>query len=225
MSDSVSRDCQIERVVHARLQSDGGSGIRLESASDEHLVAACREGVRAAFDVLLKRHERKIYNMAFRLCGDSVDAQDIAANAYVRIYQGLPALSRAVTLGAWIRRIVLNVYCDWQRQRRSRRVTYFADISDPAWEELLDELVSDDIPLYSALESKERQKIIAQAIQSLPDHHRRLMVLFHVEDRSYLEIAQTMDLPVGTVKSRLNRARLAARRRLSPHGDLFEVAS
>ena len=198
---------------------------RWQNASDEDTVAACRAGDRAAFDALLKRYKTKINNMAYRLCGDAIDAQDIAANAYVRIYQGLPGFRRSITLSAWIRRIVLNVYYDWQRQRHSRHTTFFADINDPAWEDFLDEMVSDETPVHSQLESKERQRILGQVIETLPDHHRRMMILYHVQDRSYLEIAQAMDLPVGTVKSRLNRARSAVRRRLSPHLDLFGVAS
>lgn len=224
MSDSVLRNGQTDLASFEHKGLSGRSAGRLRNASDDELVSACRAGERAAFDVLLKRHKSKIDNMAYRLCGDSIDAQDIAANAYVRIYQGLPTLNRSVTLTAWIRRIVLNVYYDWQRQRGARRTTFFADINDPAWEDFLDELVSDDTSVHSQLESKERQRILGQVITKLPDHHRRLMILFHVQDRSYVEISQAMNLPVGTVKSRLNRARLAVRRRLSPHLDLFEMS-
>jgi len=189
---------------------------QLESLSDEKLIDKCREGDRAAFDALIKRYERPIYHLAYRLSGNYDDAHDIAAETFLRIYRAIGTFQCAITLPAWINRIVANVFYDTRRHAHRHPSVSL----DALVEKTGDAFMSGDTKTVASpeghAEENERRRILGEAIQSLPDYQRTMVNLFHSEGRTYEEIADIMAIPVGTVKSRLNRARLALRERLTP---------
>jgi RNA polymerase sigma-70 factor (ECF subfamily) len=189
---------------------------QLESLSDEKLIDKCREGDRAAFDVLIKRYERPIYHLAYRLSGNYDDAHDIAAETFLRIYRAIGTFQCAITLPAWINRIVANVFYDTRRHAHRHPSVSL----DALVEKTGDAFMSADTKAVASpegqAEENERRRILGEAIEALPDYQRTMVNLFHSEGRTYEEIADIMAIPVGTVKSRLNRARLALRERLAP---------
>jgi len=188
----------------------------LDTLTDEKLIEQCRAGRREAFDVLIKRYERPIYHLAYRLSGNYDDAHDIAAETFLRIFRAIGTFQYAVTLPAWINRIVANVFYDTRRHAYRHPAVSLDALVEKAGDSLLtDEKTSSKSP-QEQVEENERKSILNRAIRSLPDYQRMMVTLFHSEGRSYDEIADIMKIPVGTVKSRLNRARLALRERLMP---------
>jgi len=189
---------------------------QLESLTDEQLVQKSCAGDREAFDALLRRYERPIYHLAYRLAGNHDDAHDIAAEAFLRIYRSLGTFRCAITLPAWINRIVANVFFDMRRRQQRHPATSLDALAEKTGGNVLAaESTSRTSPQIHA-EENEKSRILRSAIAALPDYQRAMVTLFHSEGRTYEEIASMMRVPVGTVKSRLNRARQALREMLTP---------
>jgi RNA polymerase sigma factor, sigma-70 family len=195
---------------------DFKSSDNLENLPDEKLIEKCRVGNREAFDVLIKRYERPIYHLAYRLSGNYDDAHDIAAETFLRIYRAIGTFQCAITLPAWINRIVANVFYDTRRHAYRHPAVSLDALVEKTGDSLLANEKNTARSPQAEAEDNERKTILAKAIQSLPDYQRMMVTLFHSEGRTYEEIADIMKIPVGTVKSRLNRARLALRERLAP---------
>jgi len=189
---------------------------QLESLSDEKLIEKCRQNDRAAFDVLIKRYERPIYHLAYRLAGNYDDAHDIAAETFLRIYRAIGTFQCAVTLPAWINRIVANVFYDTRRHAHRHPSVSLDALVEKTGDSVLTAEGSNHPSPEAHAEENETKAILASAINALPDYQRTMVTLFHSDGRTYEEIADIMSIPVGTVKSRLNRARLALRERLAP---------
>ncbi|MGC8668805.1 MAG: sigma-70 family RNA polymerase sigma factor [Chthonomonadales bacterium] len=187
----------------------------IQNWTDEELVRAAAEGDREAFDILMRRYERTVYHMAYRLTGNSDDAHDVASEAFLRIYRSLDRFRSAATLPAWVNRIVMNVYLDMRRKQQRRPAASLDALAEhtggayPAATE--DEASSPE----RHAEHSDRARLLNSAIASLPPSQRVMIGLYHGEGYSYEEIARVMRIPVGTVKSRLNRARLALRAKLA----------
>ena len=189
---------------------------QLEKLTDEKLIDKCRQGDRAAFDILIKRYERPIYHLAYRLAGNYDDAHDIAAETFLRIYRAIGTFQCAITLPAWINRIVANVFYDTRRHAHRHPAVSLDALVEKTGDALLSKEASSGTDPEGAAEDNERKHILSEAISTLPDYQRTMVTLFHNEGRTYEEIADIMAIPVGTVKSRLNRARLALREKLAP---------
>jgi len=193
------------------------SGVeQLESFSDEKLIDRCRMGDRAAFDVLIARYERPIYHLAYRLSGNYDDAHDIASETFIRIYRAIGSFQCAITLPAWINRIVVNVFYDTRRHAHRHPSTSLDALVEKTGDSLLTDESKTSASPEGQAEENEIKRILGDAINSLPDYQRSMVTMFHSEGHTYEEIADIMAIPVGTVKSRLNRARLALRERLAP---------
>ena len=204
-----------DRSLRAK-RMDYTSGENLENLSDEKLIEKCRVGNREAFDVLIKRYERPIYHLAYRLSGNYDDAHDIAAETFLRIYRAIGTFQCAITLPAWINRIVANVFYDTRRHAYRHPAVSLDALVEKTGDSLLANEKTTARSPHAEAEENEKKTILTRAIQSLPDYQRMMVTLFHSEGRTYEEIADIMKIPVGTVKSRLNRARLALRERLAP---------
>lgn len=189
----------------------------LKTESDEHLIALFREGQPKAFDALISRYERKIYNLAWRLARNHDDAQDIASEALLRICLNLRNVKHAVTLPAWVNRIVVHVFVNSRRYAQRRAATSLEALQEKAGDAVLLEERSTAQSPQELAEASERKAILKRAIATLPDSQRPLVTLFHYDGLSYEEIADTLKIPTGTVKSRLSRARTALRNALNPY--------
>jgi RNA polymerase sigma-70 factor (ECF subfamily) len=188
----------------------------LEGLSDENLVRRCSAGDNHAFDALLRRYERPIYHLAYRLAGNHDDAHDVAAEAAIRIYRSIGSFRCAITLPAWINRIVANVFYDMRRRQQRHPATSLDALVEKTGGKLLASKASRATSPEVHAEENEKSRILGDAIRALPAYQRTMVTLFHSEGRTYEEIAGKMNIPVGTVKSRLNRARLALRELLTP---------
>ena len=193
------------------------------NTDDRALIDRSRRGEVAAFDQLVRRYERSVFNTAYRLTGSYDDASDVAQEAFVRAWNNLKSFRGDSAFSTWLYRIVTNVFLDDRKRKRARPQRSLEE------EMALDESsvarqFEDPAPGPQQLaEGDERRKILQAAIASLPEAQRIMVVLYHNQGLAYEEIAEITDLPMGTVKSRLNRARLALREKLGPVAELFVV--
>ncbi len=193
--------------------------------SDEWLIERFKEGDETAFDQLVRRYEQKVYQHAYRLTHNADDAADVTAEAFLRMYTALKRFRGDAQLSTWLYRIVQNVYFDfYKRERRHQHLPL--EIPSEEDDEPLELPIADEsIDLDEHLLEQERQRVLREAIDQLPDYQRIVVLLFHEEQLSYEEIAAVTGLPLGTIKSRLNRARATLRELLEPHRELFETGS
>jgi len=204
------------------LRRDEASGREAGLSLDENLlIDRCLAGEEAAFDQLVTRYQNMVYNLSLRLLGKPEDALDLAQEAFFQIYRKLGSFRRDAALRTWIYRIVVNRARNRQRwwRRRSAEINALPveEVqADGSWE--LGAALSrrgDNGRPDEALARKELGAILQRAMAALPLDQRTILVLKEVEGLSYHEIARTLGLALGTVKSRLARARMALRTRLS----------
>lgn len=183
---------------------------------DKDLVARCQQGSRDAFDELIRRYQRRVYTFAYRLTGNADDASDIAADTFVRLYTSIASFRGESSFATWLFRVVTNIYLDARKRQRVRQ-TQSLDEMIELEESTVQRQIEDTNPTpHEVAEDHERTAALQAAITSLPEFQRTMVVMYHVNGMAYEEIAEALDLPIGTVKSRLNRARQALRRKLEP---------
>jgi RNA polymerase sigma-70 factor (ECF subfamily) len=196
------------------------------SASDEErgLIERSRAGDVAAFDILVRRYEKQLYNTAYRLCGSPDDAADLAQDAFVRAWRSLGSFRGDASLSTWLHRIVTNLFLDERKRRRAHPHRSLDEALELDETTVTREFEDTGPSPQDRAEERERHETLQRAILSLPPPQRVMVVLYHTQNRSYEEIAEILNLPLGTVKSRLNRARLALRGKLAPAAELFVPA-
>lgn len=179
------------------------------SLQDADLVAAAQGGDRAALDQLLRRHYDKIHAVCRRVAGGSRDADDACQEALIKIARSLPRFDGRSSFSTWAYRIATNASLDELRKRQRRPLLLTVD-EDGSQAEPVDPLAD------RTLTSIDDRLAIDEAFNELPDDYRAAVVLRDVVDLDYAEIADVLDVPVGTVKSRIARGRsmLANRLRL-----------
>lgn len=192
-------------------------------SSDEVLIERFKEGDEHAFDLLVRRYEQKVYQLAYRLTNNPDDAADVAAETFLRMYNSLKRFRGDAQLSTWLYRVVSNVFFDF-RKRESRHQHLPLELPTEDSEEPMELPLEDEsVDVMGHALEEEQRRVLMEVIQQLPEYQRVMVVLFHIEERSYEEIAQILGLPLGTIKSRLNRARNALRQLLEPYRELFGV--
>lgn len=177
------------------------------------LVEQCRRGDAQAFGRLVALHEGMVFNLAARLLGDPEEARDVAQEVFLQVYRTLDRFEGRSTLKTWIYRIVVNQSRNRQRWWRRRRKDRSCPIEalTPADEARLAEQAPGAEGPEERLARRERARAVQSALLELSFEHRAVLLLREVEGLSCEEIAGTLSLPAGTVKSRLSRARDALR--------------
>lgn len=183
------------------------------------LIRKCCEGDRISFDVLVGRYAPRVYNIAFRITGHSQDAEDAAQEAFVRVFRSMKKFRFQCEFSTWLYRIAVNAALD-ELKRRKRRPAAFSSLQQDD-EDGGPEFEANGPDPQEALQGRQRQAVIVRAMNALPPHYRLVLTLYDIQGHSYQEIAEITDTPVGTVKSRLNRARLALRALLEPQLELL----
>jgi len=175
---------------------------------DEYLVAKSQRGDMEAFRILIERYEKGVYNLAYRMLKNREDAEDAAQEVFLKVFTYLRGFRGESSFATWLYRIATNGCIN--RIRRPKFLSFeelkkeFED-EEPSAEP--PQLV-DRSPLPEELaEQREIQQLLHRAIDELPDNYRLVITLRHLQGLSYKEIAETLDLPVGTVKTYLFRAK------------------
>jgi RNA polymerase sigma-70 factor (ECF subfamily) len=189
--------------------------------NEQLLLERCKSGDRPAFDSLVRLYEKRVYNLAYRLSGNYDEANDISVDAFLRVYQALKLFRGDAHFSTWLFRIVTNVYLDRRKRMRNKQHLSLEEYIELE-ENSVARQVEDSSPTpVQVAENNERSQLLQAAINDLPDYQRAMVVLYHTEGLSYDEIATIFSLPIGTVKSRLNRARLTLKNKLEPLKELF----
>ena len=196
-----------------------------EAISETVLLERCKGGDTAAWDALIRRYEKSVYKFAYSLCRNHEEAGDIAGQVFLRLYQNLHTFRNEASFTSWLFRIVRNTYLDLcvrpaHRGHLSLDASPTNDNEPTAGRDIMDPSPS---PETLCLESETAQ-MLAKAIHHLPAYQRQVLRMYHTEGKSYEEIAESTGLSIGTVKSRLNRARTMLRERLAPYQDTFMTA-
>jgi RNA polymerase sigma-70 factor (ECF subfamily) len=169
--------------------------------TDEELVAAVQGGDSAAFDVLVRRWDRKIQGAAFRVLGSDDEARDVSQEAFLKAFRGLRGFKREARFSSWLYQIAMNLCRDRLRRRRGREHVNLDDVADsgePALRERPQAL--------EALQSRDLARVVAAAVDALSDEQREVVVLKEYEELTFPEIASVLGVPLSTVKTRLYRA-------------------
>lgn len=180
------------------------------SDDDQSLVAACRAGQTDAFGVLVRRYQDRLYPTMLRLTGSTDDALDLLQDAFLRAFEKLDGFHGESSFYTWVYRIAVNLALSGRRKRRGIRVVGL-DRGEATLDPPGDPAATDPT---RAIERRERDALIQAALGALADDHRAVVVLKEYDGLRYDEIAAILGVPVGTVRSRLHRARLELRERL-----------
>ncbi|BCV25345.1 RNA polymerase sigma factor [Gelria sp. Kuro-4] len=186
--------------------------------ADEVLVSACRRGDQDAFATLVERYQGKIYNLAYRLLGNADDAGEMAQEVFCRAYVKLGEFRGEASFSTWLYRIAHNICYDELRRRRRRPVVSLEAETESGTR------LEVSAPQPGPAELCARQAVrerLQQLIATLPPDQRTALVLRDIQDLSYEEMAQVLQCSLGTVKSRLNRARRTLRDKLNAERELF----
>ncbi|HHU32093.1 MAG: RNA polymerase sigma factor [Zhaonellaceae bacterium] len=188
---------------------------------ESELILKCKNGNVEAFEELVLKYQRQIYTVAYRFMGNHEDASDLAQEAFIKAYKSIDRFRGESSLKTWLYHIVANVCRDELRKRKKGQVLSLdAPISTEEGEitrQTEDWTYAPDL-IY---ESKEAQYFIQEAINQLTPEYKEVIILREIQGFSYEEIAQHLGCSLGTIKSRLNRARKAMRDLLIKRRELF----
>jgi RNA polymerase sigma-70 factor (ECF subfamily) len=212
--------------------SASSSAVPDTAGAEKALIERCRAGDLPAFDELVGVHQERVFNLCYWMLGNREDAADAAQEVFVRAYRSLGNFRGESAFGTWLHRIAVNASLD-SLQRRKRLPLPYSDLDPQRDDADTEELTTRHAEPGEAQNShgdpaqlsaqRERLRLVREALAALPEHYRLALVLFDIEGYSYEEVAQSLQLPLGTVKSRINRARRALRERLQGVRELFEV--
>ena len=182
---------------------------------DKDLVLRVQQGDKSAYDLLVIKYQHRIIQLVNRYVKDPSEAQDVAQEAFIKAYRALGNFRGDSAFYTWLYRIAINTAKNYLVSRSRRYSDYQVDIQDAEQVENAPQLKVMEKPEYLLL-NDEIVKVIKLAIEKLPEEMKVAIMLREFEGMSYEDIAQTMECPVGTVRSRIFRAREAIDEKLSP---------
>jgi RNA polymerase sigma-70 factor, ECF subfamily len=183
---------------------------------DAKLVARVQAGDKAAFDLLVLKYQRKILRLLSRMLRDQSEIEDVMQESFIKAYRALPQFRGDSAFYTWLYRIAINTARNWMASQSRRPSSSSSPQSEDG--ETFDEIdnLTDNNTPESLLASREIAESVNESIQALPEELRKAIVLREIEGLSYEEIAQAMGCPIGTVRSRIFRAREAIAAKLRP---------
>lgn len=190
--------------------------------AEEALAQRAASGDTGAFDALVTLFTSRVFAVAYRMLGDRAEAEDLSQEVFVALYHALPTFRGESRLSTWIYRITRNRCLNRLKFLKRRHIGAHADIDDPAVARGINDPATDTRGARDPdkrLEGKELSTLLEQHLMNLPEEQRTLVILRDLEDLSYEEIAEITGLPLGTVKSRLHRARTELCAKVAPHLD------
>ena len=185
---------------------------------EQQIIGQVLAGDNNAFGLLVERYQDRVYNLALRMCGNADDAFDLAQEAFFRAWRGLSGFQQDAAFSTWLFRLAANVCLDWLRAKKRRPTVSLTTVDDNG-EAVQMELRDPSKCPEELLEAAEDRAALTQAMNELPIEYRQILTMRAINDMSYTEIADALALPEGTVKSRLARARLALRKKVSLIGN------
>ena len=186
----------------------------------ETLIQRCLRGDQAAWDVIVKQHWRKVFNVAYKFVGKHDEAEDLAQDIFLKIFKALDTFDRRANFQTWLISISRNLCIDHYRSVRRERETIDHNVDA----DQLTAAAPEPGPI-AALEQRDRVALLRRALGALPRTLRTAVIMRDIQEMSYQEIASRLNLPEGTVKSRINRGRTElARQVLKISGSEYSAA-
>ena len=180
------------------------------------LISRARGGDREAFGELVEQYRDNVYRLAYRMCGNAYDADEAAQEAFVAAWRALPNFRGDAKFSTWLYRLTTNAAIDVMRREKRHQT-----VGDGEMIEVADDA---DSP-QETVERTEQQEAVQKALATLSEEYREVLLLRYMEELDYAEIAEVLQLPSGTVKSRINRAKAALKTALLKGGNIFGGSS
>ena len=188
----------------------------MDRAVDQELVERAQKGDKRAFELLVMKYQRKLARLLSRMVRDPAEIEDIAQESFIKAYRALPQFRGESAFYTWLYRIAVNTAKNYlvARGRRAPTTTEFNAEEAEGFEDA--ELLRDIATPEAELQTKQIANAVNKAVEALPEELRTAITLREIEGLSYEEIAQMMDCPIGTVRSRIFRAREAIAEKIRP---------
>lgn len=186
--------------------------------TERELVSRARAGDTAAFEQLMLDNQDRVYTLCLRMTGNREDALDLAQETFLNAWRGLSSFQGNSSFSTWVYRLASNACIDFLRKRKRRQQgesPHSLDDEEAPLPEPADPRGSPE----EELERRELRRAVERGLQALPDHHRQVLIMRELSGMSYQEIGAVLDLDLGTVKSRIARARLALKKFLVQEGN------
>lgn len=189
--------------------------------TEAELIHNLKNGDREAFNCLIEQYQNKIINIAFGMLSDTEDAMDASQEVFINVYKSIHTFKENSSFSTWIYRICANVCKDFlrRRMRQAKTVSIYSAGED---EDDIMEIPDSSMSPEQTSEQKELQREIRRAMDSLTAEHKTVLVMCDIEGMSYEQMADVLNLPIGTVRSRINRARQALRKKVLENRELFQ---
>ena len=184
----------------------------LMTRTDEELVTRATAGDPESFNQLVSRWERPIYALAYRTLGREEDARDVVQEAFLRAFRGLRGFKGESKFSSWLYRITLNLCRDWIRKERRAPIVQVPEGTDPI--DLMDDQASPAESVEDLVARREMSEAVSRAMAELPEEQRMAIMLKEYHGLTFQEIADQLDCPLSTVKTRLYQGLSVLRRRL-----------
>lgn len=179
---------------------------------DYEFVSLCKKGDVDAFEVLVKKHQKRMFNIAYRMIGNYEEACDIVQDAFLSAYRSIKSFKGKAKFSTWLYTIVMNLSKNRLKQLRTQLHREKFSVDDPTNNgKIRGELASSGPSALESLERRDVQRKVQECINSLDEEFREVLILRDIQGFSYDEINNLLEIPEGTVKSRLFRAREAMR--------------
>ncbi|HHW32327.1 MAG TPA: sigma-70 family RNA polymerase sigma factor [Clostridiaceae bacterium] len=189
---------------------------------EKKLLDRAKNGDVVAFEELIEKHQKKVFNLALRMLGNHEDAYDIAQEVFIKVYKAIKNFKEESSFSTWIYRIATNTCLDELRRRKNKNIVYI-DEDIKSEDSDMKRQLEDSGPTPDLItEKKEIKRIIYNAIEKLPDQHKSALILRDIQGFSYEEIARILECPEGTVKSRINRGRKTLKEMLEKKLELID---
>ncbi len=183
------------------------------NSDDQRLIAECLAGRTAAFGELVSRYQDRLYNTVYRLVDNAEDAQDVVQDAFLNAYQSLASFKGDSQFFTWLYRIAINTAISLKRKQRVALTIKAGRVGQGAAEPL--DASEFSRPEHS-MERAEQERQIQSALSRLSAEHRTVLILKDMEGQKYEDMAEILQVPIGTIRSRLHRARIELRELLQP---------
>jgi RNA polymerase sigma-70 factor (ECF subfamily) len=187
----------------------------IQDDTDQQLVERVQAGDKSAFNLLVLKYQHRVLKLVGRFVSDAAEAEDVAQEAFLKAYRALASFRGDSAFYTWLYRIAINTAKNALVSSRRRPVDFDLDLQDPEQYDRHAKLKDADTP-EGVLLTEEIREVVEKAMEQLPEDLRTAIVLRELEGLSYEEIAEAMDCPVGTVRSRIFRAREAIDKKLKP---------
>lgn len=194
-------------------QHPNGIGINMVTLEEQRLINSLKQGQNSGFEQLVNTYQARIYQICLRMLNDESEAQEMTQETFLKIYQAIDRFRGDSSLNTWICKIAINLSKNrilYLKKRKGHQTYSIQNMEGDVWENQVSKHTENhaDLNPLEILEQDAQKSLLSKAIYLLEDELKSILILREIEEMSYEEIAEIQNLPIGTVRSRLHRARL-----------------